>query len=168
VRSFVIIAITLVLLIGCGPADQAVQDEPAVDTEATNVQPPVPTMDPENDPKLKELIKKSAAIVYPGATFPDGKSNIRKVDYQTRYELVMQTKDDPRKVAHFYQEKMHLEATEARLGPTLLGMTKDDVYVMIVVTRDEGVSSINYVGIVMDPDAPKTPDEAKRREKSKK
>lgn len=75
-----------------------------------------------------EFAKEADVPVYPGATFPEKESNLRGDATETRYEIVMFTKDSPEKVEAFYLKA--LEKTD-KTGQTLMGMTPKHHYAMV-------------------------------------
>lgn len=97
-------------------------------------------------------------MIYPGASIPDGKSNISKMQHGTRYELVMYSKDSAEKVAQLYRDQLHLNMENGRMSITLVGMVKDNsIPVIIAVYEEEGRTRISFAGRENDPDAPKGP-----------
>lgn len=54
----------------------------------------------------EDLAKKADVPIYPGATMPENRSNIKRDGPEARYEIILLTKDKPEKVFAFYKEKL--------------------------------------------------------------
>jgi hypothetical protein len=88
----------------------------------------------------QELASEAGIPIYPGASFPEGKSNVRSADKETRYELVMASSDAESKVKAFYMK--HLKLREIPDTKSLMGATPDGALAKIDVLRHGKVTRI--------------------------
>lgn len=115
-----------------------------------------PSLSADNDPQIKDMINQIHAVIYPGSTIPDGKSNSQKQQHGTHYELIMLTKDEPTKVGEYYRDHMDLPMENKQAGITLVGMNKK-VPIIIVIYQEDGMTRISFSGYIRDADAPTGP-----------
>lgn len=54
----------------------------------------------------EELVKRADVPMYPGATAPEKRSNIKRDGEEARYEIILLTKDNPQQVFDFYKSKL--------------------------------------------------------------
>jgi hypothetical protein len=103
-------------------------------------------IDPEQAMSPTEMAEKADVPLYPDADAPDGKSNFRKSDAETRYEIVLTTPDPPEKVLKFYEKNL----TKAqRMTPKLMGVSKKGNSVMVSADQSNGLTTITLVSIAM-------------------
>ena len=91
-----------------------------------------------------EFAEKADIKVYPGATFPEKSSNIRKDTLETRFELVMVTKDDAKKVESFYRSYL---SKPDMMGKTLMGTTPKQHFAMVNLEKIPAGTKITVVTV---------------------
>lgn len=93
-----------------------------------------------------DLAKAADIPLYPKAELPSGKSNLRKDDKQTRYEVVMVSTDPSDKILAFYRAKLE-HVSDAK--DQVMGTTKKGQYVIVKTTTEKGKTNIVGVSISM-------------------
>lgn len=82
--------------------------------------------------------------LYPHATFPENASNIRRDKLETRYEIVMVTKDTPAQVEKFYRTCLE---NPDHTGQSLLGTTPKHYFAMVNTEKVEKGTKVRVVVI---------------------
>jgi hypothetical protein len=98
----------------------------------------------------ESLAGRADVPIYPGATLPEGKSNVRSDGQQTRFELVMESEDAALDVNAFYERESGFESRPDGDGFTLMGRTPKGHYAMVTVQREAEVTKIVAVSIASE------------------
>jgi len=92
-----------------------------------------------------DLASQAGVTLYPLADVPSNKSSITAQDRETRYEIVMTTKDDPAKVLDFYVAKMQ---GGQKMGSKVMGFGTNGSSVIVSALPSEGKTEIRAVAVV--------------------
>ncbi|AIE86947.1 hypothetical protein OP10G_3579 [Fimbriimonas ginsengisoli Gsoil 348] len=91
-----------------------------------------------------EMAAKADVPLYPSSDAPDGKSNVKETDKESRYELIMTTADAPDKVLAFYRGK--LQNAQKGMGG-IMGSSPKGNSVTVTAAPEAGKTSIHVIAI---------------------
>lgn len=93
----------------------------------------------------EELAAAADIPLYPGAQLPEGRSNIKTLDKETRYEIIMTTADDPAKVQMYYER----EAKVSKIPDTgsLMGLSSKGHFLKLDIARKGDETTITAVAV---------------------
>jgi hypothetical protein len=119
--------------LGCSHTDELSQKSPSLSAPSqTTLQSPL------------DLASRADVDLYPGASIPDGQSNMRSDKGQSRYEIKMNTSDSPDKVLKFYRAK--LKGAEQMPGnDNVMGMTPKGYFASVKAKAFDGKTAIAIV-----------------------
>jgi len=136
-----ILAAAVLSAIGCSrgePVSEQAPDDPSARTTTAYNAQETPA----------EIAAKCDVPLYPGASAPQGMSHMPKQDTDgIHYELVLATKDSPRKVATFYATTLKLDSKVHGDNASLMGLTPKKNAVIIVAAPEAGQTIIRIKSI---------------------
>lgn len=99
----------------------------------------------ENATKLskEDIAEKQGVALYPGADSPPGQNSVLTGDTQSRYVLILETKDPVKKAVDYYKSKIPVLNGGAHGGGyEFRGLTKDKFPVHLVIGGGDGHTRI--------------------------
>lgn len=90
----------------------------------------------------QDLAAKADVPIYPGASLPENRSNIKRDGAEARYEIFLLTPDKPDKVMAFYKEKL---PKGQMVGTQYMPLTPKGNYGSITATPEGSLTKISIV-----------------------
>jgi hypothetical protein len=104
-----------------------------------------------------QMAQKEGIPLYPGSQTPSGESSVTSGAAETRYELVMITKDPIAKIADFYRQKIAgLDGRVTGETADFMGMTSTNIPIHITMGTRAGKTTIRAAAILENAQLQKT------------